>query len=469
MQLPATVKDREGAELSILDVVVHSCRAVIKTLTESDRIGIVTYSDRAQTVLPLTVMDGIGKSEAEEGLSKLRADGQTNLWDGLHTGLEMLRSGERSGSMASVLLLTDGVPNVEPAGGHLAALEDYRRTGGGKLPCALHTFGFGYELDSHLLDDLACMGGGLYVFIPDAGFVGTALVNCSANAVTAAGHNAELVLHLEGTVRLEHCFGYPVQQEADGVCRIHLGSIQLGQTKDVVLRVAGPSTGKLLRVELSYDGPDEFGHAEAEVWASEMPVSAECRIQCCRLQLVEVLSGLLQSERAEASGASAFLEELRRIQGEVEDDRLAGIVDDVSGQVAEAVSRQDWYESWGKHYLRSLSRAHLAQLCNNFKDPGVQPYGGDLFREVRDAADDIFLTIPAPNPAAFDNVEALKALGFEEAEVRRALDYAYNDASTAATFLLEGFPVHRPPPAHGAGSPSPTAVDMSVYYDASGG
>ncbi|CAE7475803.1 unnamed protein product [Symbiodinium sp. CCMP2592] len=225
-----------------------------------------------------------------------------------------------------------------------------------------------------------------------------------------------------------------------------------------------------LRVELSYDGPDEVGHAEAEVWASEMPpVSAECRIQCCRLQLVEVLSGLLQSEHAEASGASAFLEELRHVQAEVEDDRLAGIVDDVSGQVAEAVSRQDWYESWGKHYLRSLSRAHLAQLCNNFKDPGVQPYGGDLFREVRDAADDVFLKIPAPNPAAFDNVEALKAMGFEEAEVRRALDYAYNDVSMAATYLMEGFPVHRPPPARGAGSPSPTAVDMSVYYDASGG
>ena len=233
MQLPATVKDREGAELSILDVVVHSCRAVIQTLTESDRIGIVTYSDRAQIVLPLTTMDGMGKFQAEEGLSKLRADGQTNLWDGLYTGLEMLRNGERSGSMASVLLLTDGVPNVDPAGGHLAALKDYRRTvGGGKLPCALHTFGFGYELDSNLLDDLACMGGGLYVFIPDAGFVGTALVNCSANAVTSAGHNAELVLHLEGTVHLEHCFGYPVQHEADGVCRIHLGSIQLGQTKD---------------------------------------------------------------------------------------------------------------------------------------------------------------------------------------------------------------------------------------------
>ena len=246
MQLPATVKDREGAEcaeLSILDVVVHSCRTVCATLTSGDRIGIVAYSDRAQTVLPLTDMDANGQAQAEAALSRLRADGQTNLWDGLQTGLEMLRNGRSTSTntMSSALLLTDGVPNVDPAGGHLAALEDYRRSAGGKLPCALHTFGFGYELNSQLLDELAHAGGGLYVFIPDAGFVGTALVNCSSNAVTAAGHNAELVLHLEDAVRVDHCFGYTLQTEQSGpsgpsgpsgTCRIHLGSIQLGQTKD---------------------------------------------------------------------------------------------------------------------------------------------------------------------------------------------------------------------------------------------
>ena len=237
MQLPATVKDREGAELSILDVVAHSCRTVIHTLTDSDRIGIVTYSDKAAIVLPLTAMDASGKAQAEAALSTLRADGQTNLWDGLRMGLEMLQdmqgsAGSRSGTMSSALLLTDGVPNVDPAGGHLGALEAYRSAAGGKLPCALHTFGFGSELDSKLLDDLASAGGGLYVFIPDAGFVGTALVNCSANAVTAAGHNAELVIHMEPGVHVAHCYGYPSHHPADGVCHIRLGSIQLGQTKD---------------------------------------------------------------------------------------------------------------------------------------------------------------------------------------------------------------------------------------------
>ncbi len=34
-------------ELSILDIVVHSCRTVIHSLTADDRLGIVTYSDAA--------------------------------------------------------------------------------------------------------------------------------------------------------------------------------------------------------------------------------------------------------------------------------------------------------------------------------------------------------------------------------------------------------------------------------------
>lgn len=40
--------------------------------------------------------------------------------------------------------------------------------------------------------------------------------------------------------------------------------------------------------------------------------------------------------------------------------------------------------------------------CNNFKDPGVQHYGGSAFAFVRDAADDIFCNLPAPVPSAPD-------------------------------------------------------------------
>jgi hypothetical protein len=31
---------------------------------------------------------------------------------------------------------------------------------------------------------------------------------------------------------------------------------------------------------------------------------------------------------------------------------------------------------------------HKMQQCNNFKDPGVQFYGGELFRALQDSADE---------------------------------------------------------------------------------
>ena len=81
------------------------------------------------------------------------------------------------------------------------------------------------------------------------------------------------------------------------------------------------------------------------------------------------------------------------------DKRMIELLKDLEGQCKEALSRQDYWKKWGKHYLPSLCRAHQLQQCNNFKDPGVQVYGGKLFEKLRDIADDIFLKIPAPKPS----------------------------------------------------------------------
>merc|ERR1719192_3133729 len=78
---------------------------------------------------------------------------------------------------------------------------------------------------------------------------------------------------------------------------------------------------------------------------------------------------------------------------------MQGLLEDLEGQVAEALSREDWYQKWGIHYLPSLMFAHLSQQCNNFKDAGVQRYGGELFQSIRDKADEIFLALPPPKPS----------------------------------------------------------------------
>lgn len=476
MQLPAVLKDQEASELSILDIVVHSCRTVIHSLSAEDQLGIVTYSDAAEVKLALTAMDAAGKAAAEAALQTLRADGQTNLWQGLESALDLLRSATSSGRISSALLLTDGVPNVEPVEGHLAALRRYQEASG-KLPCTLHTFGFGYDLDSQLLDQLSQAAGGIYVFIPDAGFVGTALVNCTGTAVTALGRNAQLTLTTEGT-SCTSCTSCRALGYGERKGTVELGSIQLGQSKDVILDLKFVARPERLKLHLEFDGPAGSESHELDVDLQSLPteLSEECSLQSWRLQVVEMTQKLLGLKEEELPGAQQRVEDflcfLRSATTAGADERLSAlledVLEDVDGQVREAVSRQDWYQSWGAHYLRSLSRAHLAQVCNNFKDPGVQHYGGNLFHEVRDAADEIFLKLPPPNPATRSNVELLMAMGFPEDEVQRALEYAYDNVEQAATYLMEGMPAHRPAVRPVAHHPHRT-VDMRAYYDASGG
>jgi len=44
-------------------------------------------------------------------------------------------------------------------------------------------------------------------------------------------------------------------------------------------------------------------------------------------------------------------------------------------------------------------RALNMQVKNNFRDPAVQSFGGDLFNEFADRAEDIYNTMPPPKPS----------------------------------------------------------------------
>jgi hypothetical protein len=68
----------------------------------------------------------------------------------------------------------------------------------------------------------------------------------------------------------------------------------------------------------------------------------------------------------------------------------------MEGRVSKAFSTYERMQRWGKHYVRSIIRAHLQQVCHNFKDPGVQLYGGPLFKDQQHKADKIFCSLPPP-------------------------------------------------------------------------
>lgn len=62
----------------------------------------------------------------------------------------------------------------------------------------VHTFGYGYNLDSGLLYNIALEGTGMYSYIPDCSMVGTIFVNFLSNTLATICSDASIKIIANG-------------------------------------------------------------------------------------------------------------------------------------------------------------------------------------------------------------------------------------------------------------------------------
>jgi Mg-chelatase subunit ChlD len=453
----------ESSGLTLLDVVKHAVKTIVKTLSSADRLSLITFSNVATKIFDLTPMSNIGKETAISKLDSANAEGMTNLWDGLYCAMEVLKnrqSATTEGSYslmernASILLLTDGEPNVEPPRGHIPMLKRYRESNGGNYPGIINTFGFGYTLDSVLLRNIAHEAGGMYSFIPDSGFVGTAFVNALGSILSTNAKNTQVSIEFGENVTLAPggIIGDVPNVVSNSGVTLLVGSVQLGQPLDTVIRLRAPKnfSGQLVTTTTEFQLVGSSEAVKVTGTVTDLQHLSEARkaresqridASVFRLRGCEMISKAVvhmsarQDRLAEAQAViNTFCDEIEHWLNDNDDlggrstpassgpsdgggpalDEISDafvlnassrrqvndLLEDFVGQVSQAVSRKDWYKKWGKHYLPSLQRAHQLQQCNNFKDPGIQHYGGKLFQTVRDVADDVFCKLPPPTAKA---------------------------------------------------------------------
>ena len=127
MAASAVSKDENGLEiqtgLTILDIVKFATLVISKSLEPKDKLSIITFSDNAQIRLEPTLMNDEGKKTVESILSQINPENMTNLWDGMKTGISLAKSVGKN-YINSIFVLTDGIPNINPALGYERSLKN---------------------------------------------------------------------------------------------------------------------------------------------------------------------------------------------------------------------------------------------------------------------------------------------------------------------------------------------------------
>ena len=446
----ATAPGGESDGLTLLDIVKHGIKTIISMLTSDDRFTLLTFSTNAQILCENIPMDANGHIQVNAIVNSITPDGQTNIWEGLKLGLDSLKKNFNYNRLSCIYLLTDGCPNIVPPRGHSFMLK--RELDSFEFNPIISTFGFGYNLDSKLLDEISTIGNGEFIFIPDPGFVGTTFVTSISNILTTYVTNAEIKIGLPGNIKVTDVLGKYDYTETSWGIQINIGNIQYDQTRSFIFstkKTQNTVSGLCedISVTVKYrlanthkiidDNTTTFnkGFDEIEYLKQKFRLTTvECLqdIHCNELtnDKIKILTNDLSLCSSENYVAQ---KNLMKILISKFDNIVPELTDDIQGQIMESLNHKAWIR-WGRHYSRSLGEAHNKQKNNNFKDKGIQNYGGDLFKEITDHAEQLFMKIPAPKPS-----------------------YSVPTTSYGAS--------------HSGGSYRPVSqpVDMSRYMDRSGG
>lgn len=398
MATEATIKgdgnERISHGLSILSLTVNAAKTVLRSLNENDNISIVTYSDRATIIVDYLSCTSENKVVIETQLDALAPTYTTNIWSGIDTSFNILKDKSPQNRMKGVLLLTDGIPNVVPPRGHEGMIQKYIRDTGFK--CGISSYGFGYQLDSELLMNISSLtGGDGYSFIPDASLLGNVFIHGISNMLSTAANYSMINIQLEKNVKF-----------ADGLTEMNfeIDSLKYGSEKNFIfdLDTSECPSRSLDHFVDCVNVTLKVGEKTFNVDRIELPPPNYFNEQIIRKKMINLM---INSIRKAQFNDRSFEDEISAMVGEIESSQseyIKNMLFDLNGQIKESLnmtvigSREDWFNRWGIHYLRSLVNAYQNEICNNFKDKGVSNFGNGLFERLRDEISDIFDDIPPP-------------------------------------------------------------------------
>jgi Ca-activated chloride channel homolog len=233
----ALVVDRSGSMKGepMSDAKAAALRAV-DALTEQDSFALVSYATTAHLDLPLAPATSEHKARARAAIEAMRAEGGTNISDGLERGATQLRGsciGCPEDHVSRVVLISDGDPNegIYDRDG-LAQLAARTAQSG----VSISTIGVGLDFDERIMTDMAVSGRGNYYFVESTVDLASIFDRELGSLGETVAVGARVELEPNAGVEIVEAYGY--RTEADGTrVIVPVSDLRAGETRKVVVRV----------------------------------------------------------------------------------------------------------------------------------------------------------------------------------------------------------------------------------------
>jgi Ca-activated chloride channel family protein len=324
--------------------VVASVDFLAQQLAPGDRLGLVTFSQDARTLMPLSPVDAALLPAVRRVLSRLTAQGGTNVEAGLRLSAELLCSRaarfaagllglEPKESRQAVVLLSDGQPNAgaQSANALGALARELRHT------MTVSTLGYGADHAEGVLCAIAEDGAGTYAFVPSPEL-------CRVELARAVGAQTQVVA--EGvTLSLEPWRGVTVERVIGG--DVTQAALLAGERRVVTyaLRVEpcaelGPKT----LARLSLNGQEQLVTAHVEEAAGPLDAAAHgLKLLCCatdaRAQALKLADALAFDEARAV--LERVIDEIRRAPSASSSARLTEALEQLIDDAALMQQRPD--------------------------------------------------------------------------------------------------------------------------------
>jgi Ca-activated chloride channel family protein len=318
-----------------LDLVRDALGVLTDQLRDDDSIAVVTFSDKAETRLPMTRVEG-RRDRIHHIVDSLEPTESTNLEAGVRTGYDVAVEGHRKGATNRVVLLSDALANT----GETSADKILDRIDGARRAYGITLFGVGVGSDygDALMERLADKGDGHTTYVASrkearALFCDQLPANIE---LTARDAKAQVAFDPQ-TVQQFRLIGYDNRRVADEDFRddrVDGGEIGPGHTVTALyaVRLRAGATGHIATANVRWLDPtnrsphEQSGMVEASALSEALWTGASTRLQVTAVAayFADELRG---RSMPSAPGLTELADQAAKLAGTTEDSQVRDLAE----------------------------------------------------------------------------------------------------------------------------------------------